>query len=95
MPSDELIPDFPPDTPPIPNSRKYVKCDFCECTLTQGGEVFRMSSAAQKFRQLKEENERLTGTIETLKARVEELQAPAPIADPPPPPKRRTAADIL
>lgn len=57
------------------------KCEFCECTLTADGEVFKMSDKAKAFSKsddkiaaLESEITSLEGTIETLRAEVADLK---------------------
>ena len=85
MADEPLIPPVPPALePPSPTPKKgYVKCDFCGCTLTQGGEVFRMSDEAKGYVKASDKIAELTATVATLRARLQELEtSPAPEPEP-------------
>jgi len=65
--------NVPPETPPTPPVERggKIECEFCKCKLTRGGEVLQFSDEAKKYRELKLENERLEGTIDTLRSEKE------------------------
>jgi hypothetical protein len=44
-----------PATPPSPGPR-YLECDFCHCSLTKTGEVYKLSEIARDFRDEKEKH---------------------------------------
>ncbi len=48
----------PPPAPPAPRApgSGYIRCDFCECELTKGGEVYKMSETARTYRDEKEKH---------------------------------------
>jgi hypothetical protein len=81
------------DPPPVPTpaGAKYVKCDFCSCKLTQGGQVYEMSEQAYAFRDQKDTHAKevkvLNDQIADLKRANEELQAKLNAATPSPAPK--------
>lgn len=78
---------------------KKHKCEFCDCTLTGSGEVFKMSEKAKgfskledKIEQLQSEKTSLEGTIETLRAEIADLKTKLEAAsagnDPAPSPRK-------
>lgn len=76
----------PPAPPAEPRAKKgYIVCDHCGCTLTQTGEVFKMSDAAKKHNKASDKIAELEGTIttlegtaQTLRQEIEDLKAAAP-----------------
>lgn len=74
---------------PEPRAKK-ITCEFCKCKLTQDGEILNMSEDARKMRDasdehakaikaLETEKKNLEGTVETLRAEIEDLKnRPAP-----------------
>lgn len=99
MPNEPLIPEVPEVPPPSPRAtRGYIKCDHCGCQLTQTGEVYRMSPDARTQLKSAETIAELNGTIETLRAKIEELQekipAPMPSPEPEPAPRRSSLLNL-
>lgn len=72
---DDILNDTPPAVLPTVGGHKKVTCEFCECELGQSGEYKKLSEKARKFRKLEEENEKLDGTIATLRTEKEHLEA--------------------
>lgn len=55
--------------------KKDIQCEFCECTLTKGGEYLNLSDKAKKMRKSNETIENLEGQLATLRTEKEDLQA--------------------
>lgn len=66
---------------PKPARKGYVTCDFCECTLTQGGEVYKMSAKAKKYGKVDDTIAEMEAKISTLQAEVTTLKAAKPAHD--------------
>jgi predicted RNase H-like nuclease (RuvC/YqgF family) len=53
---------------------KKITCEFCECELGRSGEYVELSAKAKMLRKLKDENEKLEGTLATVRTQVEDLK---------------------
>jgi predicted RNase H-like nuclease (RuvC/YqgF family) len=53
---------------------KKITCEFCECELGKSGEYVELSAKAKMLRKLKDENEKLEGTLATVRQEVEDLK---------------------
>jgi predicted RNase H-like nuclease (RuvC/YqgF family) len=53
---------------------KKITCEFCECELGKSGEYKQLSEAAKRYRKLKDENEKLEGTLATVRQECEDLK---------------------
>lgn len=53
---------------------KKITCEFCECELGRSGEYKQLSETAKRYRKLKDENEKLEGTLTTVRQEVEDLK---------------------
>jgi len=69
-PEDILNPSIP--TPEVPRNRK-ITCEFCECELGMSGEYKSLSEKAKKLRKLADDNEKLEGTLATVRQEKEDL----------------------
>lgn len=67
---DELI---PVGTVEIERPKK-ITCEFCECELGRSGEYKQLSDTAKRYRKLKDENEKLEGTLATVRQECEDLK---------------------
>jgi hypothetical protein len=60
-------------------------CQFCGCKLTARGEIITVGTEgeypAKKTRRLVEENEKLEGTVATLRQEIEDLRAKEPMSN--------------
>lgn len=75
----------PPEPKPARELRKgYVTCDHCGCTLTQAGEVFRMSEEARIQNKQKDIIADQKETILKLRAELEEAKKPTQRFEQPP-----------
>lgn len=64
-----------PSPTPTPSERPgKITCEFCECELGRSGEYKQLSETAKKYRKLKDENEKLEGTLATVRQEVEDLK---------------------
>ena len=53
---------------------KKITCEFCECELGKSGEYKQLSETAKRYRKLKDDNEKLEGTLATVRQEVEDLK---------------------
>ena len=67
---EELI---PPATVDLDRPKK-ITCEFCECELGRSGEYKQLSETAKRYRKLKDDNEKLEGTLATVRQEVEDLK---------------------
>jgi hypothetical protein len=66
-----IIPgDDDPNTPPPPDKKPKLVCEFCSCQLTPVGDVLRMSDAAREYAKQTEQ-------IRTLKAQLDQARSDA------------------
>ena len=72
-PPDPLATVIPPA--PVPDGRRRIVCEFCECKLTNGGDVLEFSEKAKGFRKHSQTVEELNGTIVTLRQEKETADA--------------------
>lgn len=71
MPENDILNPVPT---PAPDPRKKITCEFCECELGMSGEYKQLSDTAKRYRKLKDENEKLEGTLATVRTEVEDLK---------------------
>lgn len=64
---------LPSDTPPA--RKTLVTCEFCECTISQAGEIVKRSNRARGFLDLDDDNAKLRQAVESKDARIAELTA--------------------
>lgn len=73
MTDSPTIIDPPANDPPRPDSRRKITCEFCECELGMSGEYKQLSETAKRYRKLKDDNEKLEGTLATVRQEKEDL----------------------
>ena len=70
MPEDILN---PPAVVDIERPKK-ITCEFCECELGKSGEYKQLSDTAKKYRKMKDDNEKLEGSLATARQEIEDLK---------------------
>lgn len=81
--ADEIL-DPPDEQKETPRAKKLT-CEFCDCRLSQSGEVIHRSEKAKSFMDLEKSKTELEGKLSTMQAELEEtktklLEATKPIA---------------
>jgi hypothetical protein len=96
MASSDPLGGTPAPPAPANDGRRKITCEFCECPLAPSGQYSELSEKAKMYRKLKEENEKLQGSNDTLRQENEDLKRKVSELTPAPPaaPGRRTGVVV-